>query len=520
MREPDERYPDGARDEGRPDRHGDTAPRTAKARAAVRRGVSLGLRLCLVALAAASGGSLDAGAILEVGEQNPGGDATTTLGIDTSNAFSNFSPNMGFARELDFKVGNGVFRKFWVSAPASTKSSDGLGPLYNARACQSCHLKDGRGHPPASERIEDRSVSMFLRLSIPPQTDADRAALASGQLAVIPEPTYGTQLQELGIQGHAGEGRMIVRYEEREVTLAGGEIVKLRQPRYEIADLGYGPLHPDTMISPRLTPQMIGLGLLEAIPEADIVAREDPDDRDGDGISGRANRIWSTEAGGLALGRFGWKAGQPTVLQQTAEAFVGDIGIGSWIAPRPAGDCTPAQPHCLAAEHGGTARSPDEEISRKLLDLVAFYARNLAVPARRNPTAPAVLAGKATFNAIGCSACHTPRHRTGSGSPDAHLNNQTIWPYTDLLLHDMGEGLADNRSEGLASGREWRTAPLWGIGLTEIVNGHTFFLHDGRARSLKEAILWHGGEAQRARDAFAALPAEDRENLIAFVNSL
>ncbi len=458
--------------------------------------------------------------VLEPGEDRPGGDATTDTGLTTADAFSQFSANMGFAKELDFKIGNGVFRKLWVSAPSSTRSSDGLGPLFNARACQSCHLKDGRGHPPRSTDVEDRSVSMFLRLSIPPQTEEERRSIAEGRGGVIPEPIYGSQLQELGVQGHAGEGRMIVTYDENPVTLAGGEVVRLRKPTYRIVDLGYGPLHPETMVSPRMTPQMIGLGLLEAIPEADILARADPDDRDGDGISGRANRVWSVEQNRVTLGRFGWKAGQPTVLQQSAEAFAGDIGIGNWIAPRAFGDCMPAQEFCRKAPHGGTAKAPDEEINRTLLNLVGFYARNLAVPARRDPTGADVLAGKRIFSAIGCASCHVPSHVTGENSPDPHLRNQRIWPYTDLLLHDMGDGLADGRPEGFADGREWRTPPLWGIGLTETVNGHTFFLHDGRARSIAEAILWHGGEAQSARDAFAVLSPDDRKKLIDFVNSL
>ena len=457
---------------------------------------------------------------LEPGEERPGGAATSTRRTDATDAFSHFSPNMGLARELDFKLGNAMFRKFWVSAPSSTKSSDGLGPLYNARACQSCHLKDGRGHPPRSDRIEDRSVSMFLRLSIPPGTDAHRKALAEGRLSVITEPTYGAQLQELGVQGHPGEGRMIVAYEEMAVELAGGEVVSLRRPSYRIADLGYGPLHPRTMISPRMAPQMIGLGLIEAIPAADILAREDADDRDGDGISGRANWVWSVENKKLMLGRFGWKAGQPTVLQQSADAFAGDIGIGNWIAPYAWGDCTAAQSLCRSAPHGGTPKSPHSEINAKLLDLVAFYARNLAVPPRRDPDAQDVLAGKHLFHEIGCASCHAPSFTTGEASPDAHLRGQKIWPYSDFLLHDMGDGLADGRPEARADGREWRTAPLWGIGLTEIVNGHTFFLHDGRARNLTEAILWHGGEAQRARDGFAGLSPQDRARLIEFVNSL
>ena len=462
--------------------------------------------------------SAAAPAALEPGEDQPGGEATARIGVTSSDAFSQFSANMPFARELDFKVGNGLFRKLWVSAPSSTRGSDGLGPLFNARACQSCHLKDGRGHPPLTQ--DDRSVSLFLRLSVPPSTDGERQLLADGRALIVGEPTYGGQLQELAVPGHAAEGRMMISYTEQQVTLAGGEVVRLRQPSYRIADLGYGPLHPETMISPRLTPQMIGLGLLEAIPEADIRAREDPDDRDGDGISGRANHVWSLEHGRVMLGRFGWKAGQPSVLQQSAEAFAGDIGIASYLVRQPYGDCTPAQTLCRSAPHGGTPARPDEEVPAKLMDLVGFYARNLAVPPRRDPSRPDVLAGKALFSAVGCATCHTPSHVTGDASPDPHLRGQRIWPYTDLLLHDMGPGLADGRPEGRASGSEWRTPPLWGIGLTGLVNGHAFFLHDGRARSITEAILGHGGEAQRARDAFASLTKSDRDRLLAFVNSL
>lgn len=459
-------------------------------------------------------------AVLNPAEVFPGGDATSRGSADNTNAFSHSSGNMGFAGELDFKIGNAIFRKLWVSSPASTKSSDGLGPLYNSRSCQTCHLKDGRGHPPNGNWPGDNAESMFLRLSIPPQSDADRELLASGRAGVIPEPTYGTQLQDLAIVGHAGEGRMHITYEELPVTLGDGEVVHLRKPTYTITDLGYGPMHPETMISPRVAPPMIGLGLIEAIPEADILAAEDPDDLDGDGISGRASRVWSLEHNRFMIGRFGWKAGAPTVLQQSAEAAAGDMGLGSIMVPKAAGDCTERQPTCLAAPHGGTAKAPGEEFKTQLLKLTAFYARNLAVPPRRNAEAPDVLAGKALFHQIGCAACHLPSFTTGTETPDAHLAGQRIWPYTDLLLHDMGEGLADGRPEARADGREWRTAPLWGIGLTQTVSGHTYFLHDGRARNLIEAILWHGGEAQSARDAFAALDEADRSRLIAFLNSL
>ncbi|MGI9422015.1 MAG: di-heme oxidoredictase family protein [Hyphomicrobiaceae bacterium] len=454
----------------------------------------------------------------ESSEAAPGGNATSRGSVSGRNAFSHASGNLDFAKEFEFKIGNSIFRKLWVSAPSSTRASDGLGPLYNARSCQRCHLKDGRGHPPEANWPDDGAVSMFLRLSIPPQTPEERRLRASGRVNVIAEPTYGTQLQDLAIQGHAGEGRMHISYTERSVTLAGGEVVLLRQPRYKITDLAYGPLHPQTMISPRVAPQMIGLGLLEAIPEVAIMANADPNDEDRDGVSGRPRRVWSIARRQVVLGRFGWKAGAPTVLQQSAEAFAGDIGISSEIVRRPYGDCTPAQHQCRRAPNGEGTK--EAEIKRSLLQLVAFYARNLAVPRRRNDARPDVLRGKRLFYDIGCAKCHHPTFTTGSASIDKHLRQQKIWPYSDLLLHDMGAGLADGRPEGSANGREWRTAPLWGIGLTRTVSGHTYFLHDGRARSLKEAILWHGGEANVMRERFARLTRADRERLVAFLKSL
>ncbi|MDX2288866.1 MAG: di-heme oxidoredictase family protein [Hyphomicrobiaceae bacterium] len=456
-------------------------------------------------------------ATLEQGEDFPGGAATTLGSTDHRDAFSRFSNGIGLAGQSRFKIGNAVFRKLWVSSPASTKSSDGLGPLYNARGCQNCHLKDGRGRPPADG---EPAVSMFLRLSVPPRTDAEFAALSEGRTSVIPEPTYGSQLQNFSVQGHAPEGQMTIQYADHPVTLADGTIVTLRQPTYAVTDAAYGPLAPDVMLSPRVAPQMIGLGLLEAIPEAAIRASADPDDRNGDGISGRTNDVWSHEAGRLALGRFGWKAGNPTIRQQSAEAFSGDMGLSTSIFPRAWGDCSNNQPVCRDAPHGNSPAPADPEVSDQLLDLVTFYAQNLAVPRRRGGDTPASLRGKVLFETSGCASCHTPSHKTGELPGQPHLSHQTIWPYTDLLLHDMGDDLADNRPEGRASGREWRTPPLWGIGLTQTVSGHTFFLHDGRARSIEEAILWHGGEAQAARDAYTALPKADREALIAFVNAL
>ena len=447
-------------------------------------------------------------------EARPGGAATQTKPPDP-NAFSLSSANMSFERELDFKVGNGFFSKLWVTAPSSTRVSDGLGPLFNARSCQSCHLKDGRAHPPTGP--DDPAVGLFLRLSVP--ADPDEVAKTfvgiEDYLATVPEPTYGGQFQTFGVPGLPAEGRMQVTYEETPVTLGDGEVVSLRKPTYTATDLAYGPMRPDVQMSPRVASQMIGLGLLEAVQEGDILALADPGDADGDGISGRPNTVWSEEFQRPMLGRFGHKGGQPTIRAQAASAFSGDIGISTTLEPAGWGDCTETESDCRAQPDGGAPEADDT-----VLDLVTFYSRNLAVPARRDPGDPEVLAGKKVFYESGCAACHNPKFVTSRLEDQPEQSFQLIWPYTDLLLHDMGEGLADHRPEVRASGTEWRTAPLWGIGLTKTVTGQESYLHDGRARSLLEAILWHGGEAQNSRDTVARLSKTDRDALIRFLESL
>jgi CxxC motif-containing protein (DUF1111 family) len=464
--------------------------------------------------------AVDVAAGLEAGEDLPGGSATSRESVDNRDAFSHFSHGIGFEGEGRFKVGNAIFRKLWVAAPSSTQASDGLGPLYNARGCQNCHLKDGRGRPPLANFPDETAVSLFLRLSIPPETEEQKRLLAEHKASSIPDPVYGAQLQNIGIQGHAGEGQMRIDYSDVPVPLTGGQVITLRKPTYSVTDLGYGPMHPKVMLSPRIAPPMIGLGLVEAIPEADIRAKADPDDKNKDGISGRTNEVWSLSGNDVRLGRFGWKAGVATILDQSATAAAGDIGLSNPLAAHPAGDCTQAQAACLSAPNGNSERQGGFELSKDLLDLVTFYSQNLAVPARRAPGDADVLKGKALFHKSGCAACHQPSFTTGTAEGQPHLSGQLIWPYADFLLHDMGEGLADGRPEGEADGREWRTAPLWGVGLTQTVSGHSFLLHDGRARNVEEAILWHGGEAQAARDAYAALSADERAALLKFVNSL
>lgn len=446
----------------------------------------------------------------EPGEALSGG--ATTVQRQDRQAFSLPSANLTPERRLDFSVGNSFFRSPWVIAPSTTSARDGLGPLFNTNACQNCHVRDGRGHPP--EPGARNAVSMLVRLSIPDQPAYLREI---ERLGVVPEPTYGTQLQDMAVPGVAPEGKVRVDYSAEPVSFADGYTVELRRPHVRITQLGYGPMHPDTRLSARVAPPMIGLGLLEAIPEAAILANADPEDRDSDGIRGRPNRVWDQARQETVLGRFGWKAGQPSVNQQNAHAFAGDMGLTTTLLPHD--DCTPAQVDCQRAPNGNGADG-EQEVSDNILRLVTFYTRNLAVPARRDVDAPQVLAGKRLFHEAGCQACHTPTFTTAADGVEPELANQVIHPYSDLLLHDMGPGLADGRSEFEASGQHWRTPPLWGVGLTQAVSGHTQLLHDGRARNLLEAVLWHGGEAQAARDHVLTFDAEQRAALLAFLNSL
>ncbi|MEM8579991.1 MAG: di-heme oxidoredictase family protein [Pseudomonadota bacterium] len=438
-------------------------------------------------------------------ERNAAGAATVP---NSAHPFSQPSGNISFEREFEFRLGEAMFEKLWVASPSSTLASDGLGPLFNARACSRCHLNDGRGHPPKGP--DDRAVSMLLRVGVPAE---------AGQGGMAMEPVYGAQLQDMSVPGIDPEYRLGITYEEIDVELSDGESATLRKPTYSAGALAYGALNPKAVLSPRIAPQMIGLGLLEAIPAEDILALADPQDADGDGISGRAHIVWSQVHQTPMLGRFGLKAGLPTLLEQSSTAFFHDIGISTPLHTAAWGDCTAEQDNCRTARHGdGDVRV--HEIDLQALEIVEFYSRNLGVPARRDVDDPDVLRGKQMFYESGCVACHTPKFVTHRLENQPEQSFQLIWPYTDLLLHDMGEGLADGFAEGNATGREWRTPPLWGIGLTQKVSGHTYLLHDGRARSLLEAVLWHGGEAQASRDAVVDMPKTDRDALLKFLESL
>lgn len=420
-----------------------------------------------------------------------------TVAVDGPQAFSYPLPMLSREDRRAFAVGNSFFRQNWIEAPASASARDGLGPLFVARSCSACHAEDGRGRPPLEEG--ERGTGFVVRIS---PFDAD------GE----PHPVYGSQIQDQAISGAVPEARVVIH----PVRIAGryvdGTPYELERLEVRLVDPAYGPLGA-LRTSPRVAQQLVGMGLLEAIDDATIVGREDPLDGDGDGISGRAARVRDPRTGAERIGRFGWKALAPDLEAQVAAALLNDIGITSPLHPD---EALSAEQRSLVSvvSHG------EPEIDAHLLGRIVHYCRTLAVPAQRDADDPRVHAGAALFERIGCAACHVPETRLGSSIALEAMRGETIRPYTDLLLHDMGEGLADDRREGAADGREWRTPPLWGIGLIETVNGHTRLLHDGRARSIEEAVLWHGGEAQRARDAFVALSRAEREAILAFLRSL
>ncbi|MEM9481134.1 MAG: di-heme oxidoredictase family protein [Verrucomicrobiota bacterium] len=435
------------------------------------------------------------------GDARSGGD--TTVFLTGKSAFERPLANITRENRRGFTIGNSFFNQNWISAPASTKGRDGLGPLFNARSCSSCHVQDGRGRPPTET---ESSVGLLIRLSLPGTNPHGGPR---------PHPVYGAQLQALALPDVEPEAKVEVKWNEVETgAFPDGETFSLRRPEFTLRDFAYGTPEEELLQSPRVAPAVFGLGLLEAIPETDILKAADPDDEDGDGISGKANFVWDEKHQSKRLGRFGWKANQPDLHQQSASAFHGDIGIRTELFP---GDTVTVSQR---EKIGKDLHEPEPEADARVLERVTTYLRCLAPPARRDVNDPVNLRGEQLFHELNCAKCHVPTNQTGEVEGFVELSGQTIHAYTDLLLHDMGEGLADGRPDFDASGREWRTTPLWGIGLQETVNGHTFFLHDGRARNLTEAILWHAGEAKESAKTFRKLSKEDREALLKFLNSL
>lgn len=412
----------------------------------------------------------------------------TTVFSSGPDAYTLPLPNLDKAGLQKHLEADAMFAQQFVTEPA--ERFGGLGPVFNQTSCESCHVRNGKSAPPSY--TGDPSSGLLLRLG----TENSEYL-----------PGFGDQLQTKAVFGATPEGKISIEEREKILRFADGMETKIREIQYNIIE-PYTPLPASTRISPRMAQAVYGIGLLEAVPEEEILALADETDKNKDGISGRPNWVWDKQQQAFRLGRFGWKAAQPSAFQQSAAAAHNDMGLSNPLFPEE--NCT-GQSNC-----GGDAQ-PD--ISNEEIELFTFYFQTLGVPAPRNQNSNKVKQGRLLFFKARCNACHVPTLHTGP-HPIKELSNQTIHPYTDLLLHDMGEDLADHRPEGGANGREWRTAPLWGIGLTQIVNPRATFLHDGRARSIEEAILWHGGEAEYSRQFYLKLPKNEREKLLAFVESL
>ncbi len=434
-----------------------------------------------------------------------------TVAITGAGSYSVPAAALDAEQRKAFAAGHDHFHEAWVVAP-DMSGVWGLGPTFNEDRCSKCHENNGRAGAPAGQNQPMRG--MLVRLSIPGR---DRHG------APNPHPNYGDQLNDKNIPGVAAEGQAFVHYRPKPIQLGDGETVALRTPHVEFTDLQFGPLGEDIRVSLRVAPVVFGLGLLETVPEGQILAIARAQEQHG--VSGRPNYVWDYENDRRALGRFGWKANQPSLRQQIAAAFLGDIGATSWIFQQE--NCPGLQKECrdmpsavrCGGQGGCTGQYRPEVIPSRLSNL-ALYLQALAVPAQRNVDDPEVRLGAQLFDKAGCAVCHVPELRTGEKTAIKSAANQLIRPYTDLLLHDMGEDLADGRSDFEADGQEWRTPPLWGLGLLADVSGHTDLLHDGRARNVVEAILWHGGEAQPSREFFRAMSRAEREALVRFVNSL
>ena len=418
-----------------------------------------------------------------------------------------------------FLHGERVFTNFWMavnnpviplvwdlSQPGPAGGEWGLGPMFLATNCAACHLNAGRGR--ALDNSTSLAVQHVLRISLPGEGPHGSPK---------PDPHYGTDIQMFDTvtrkdpEARAGEAEVYIDWTAKEFSFPDGETLALRQPKVRIEKLNFGPLADGVMMSLRNSQAMVGMGYLEAIAEKDIlqVAQQ----QKAQGLNGRPNYVRDDINKKQAMGRFGWKANQPSIRQQIAAAFSADIGVTSSLYPLT--ECTPVQHECLAA-----IKAPKPELRPELWNALTFWTQALAVPERRDTDKPEVQRGEALFTSSGCAMCHVPEWRTGKYAAVPSISNQRIRPYTDLLLHDMGPDLADGRPDFKAGGSDWRTPPLWGIGLSKQVSASTSFLHDGRARNLLEAVVWHGGEAKASRDKFTALPAEQRKDLITFLESL
>ena len=439
----------------------------------------------------------------------PGGE--TSNQVENKNSFSLSSRNLEEHMRINFLVGNALFERMWEDSSISKNiAKDGLGPFFSARSCESCHINDGRGHIPLTNKEDKISVVIQISQNIEQSND---------YIKNIDDDTYGGQISEFAVKDVLKEADIIIDYKYSLEMYEDGRVVELRRPIIKIDNLNYGEFNESTTFSARIAQPMIGLGLIEHISDQSLLMNEDIDDTNKDGVSGKANKVWDIQKEKLAIGRFGWKAAQPSVYQQTADAFYHDMGLSNKLYSNPF-NCTSKQEECTKAISGNSEEYDDLEVSSDQLDLVTFYSSQLGVPVRRSINAENVKKGKEIFFALNCNSCHVESFTTGDSGSHVNLNNQIIYPYSDFLLHDMGESLSDGVSEFLALGSEWRTPPLWGIGLTNIVSDEYGYLHDGRARTIEEAILWHGGEAKEIIQNYKKLKKNEVNQLLSFINSL
>lgn len=495
-----------------------------------------------------------------------GGETTDFSGAQVTLGFDSPAANL-VGENLDLhRAGDVEFEATFIKAvSAEFPAMDGVGPVFNNSACEKCHTLDGRDNytlkalqAPKGEWTKlGAQEGVFLRISVGPNEEDEVACVPTVDNCYCgPQkvPGFSDQLFHRGVLGvrddgsHTGQADVYVKFVESEVTYGDGEKTTLSKPVFEIRNPYDAPgekpgdntpplsrlLQADVNTSPRMGMPVFGLGLLEAIPEADILALAEEQDKDGTAITGRPNWVCDPskklqgDPDPRSLGRFGWKASTPTTAIQGSGAYRGDMGVTNYFFPDESIVNTVLHDSYLATNPGDDGQQ-GAEVPEETVKSVMFYTNTLAVPARRNVDDPTVLAGATLFDSSGCSDCHHPSFETGthrgiwgpSGiTPIPEVENQTIYPFTDMLLHDMGERLADGRTDFVANGREWKTRPLWGIGLTQVVNPLAGFLHDSRANSLEEAILWHGGEAEEAKETFRTMKKADREALIAFLNSL
>ena len=441
-------------------------------------------------------------------------DATLSAGSFTikrfdRQAFSEPAGVLTLKQRQTFMVGRSVFNRQWA-AVTSLNGDWGLGPTFIADRCSACHINTGRGSPPEHG---EQMLSMLVRLSLPGE---------GVHGAPRPHPNYGDQLQNRSLDGrnvdlaYAGspvppEADIYLDWDERTVTFPDGEAIELRSPKLRIEKLNFGPLGADIMTSVRIAQPIFGLGLFEAVSEQTLleIARVQKTL----GFNGRPNYVWDSINQRTALGRFGWKANQPSLKQQIVSAAIGDMGVASRFFPDQ--NCPPVQDICARHLPGNVP-----ELGTNEIDTLELWLRGLAVPARRDMQNPDVRKGQQLFVQAQCAVCHVPELRTGAFPGMRQLSDQTFRAYTDMLLHDMGDGLADGRPDFKAGPRDWRTPALWGLGMSQTVSGSTAMLHDGRARNVTEAILLHGGEAERAREAFRNMAKSERDAIVRFVEAI